>query len=90
MAIKRCKSAFAVWIKGVPHVVAGGDLVEDTDPVYKGHELNFEDVETYVNRGTAPVEQATADPGDKRAMTPTTALKAAAPKRGRPPKNGGK
>lgn len=81
MSVKRCKSAFTVWVNGVPRVIAGGDLVDDTDPVYKGHEHFFEDASAYVaKRETAGrVEDATAEPGDRREVT--------APRRGRPPKN---
>ncbi|WP_409469065.1 hypothetical protein [Streptomyces sp. HC307] len=73
MAIKRCKSPFSVWKNGVPRVITGGQLVEDTDPVYKGHEHLFEDVETFVSDRAAQVEQATADPGEPRDLTPPAA-----------------
>lgn len=76
MAIKRCKSPFSVWTRGVPRVITGGQLVEDTDPVYKGHEHLFEDVETFVSDRAAVVEQATAGPGEKRAA-PVRAAKRA-------------
>ncbi|MBA2951591.1 hypothetical protein [Streptomyces himalayensis] len=75
MAIKRCKSPFSVWKNGVPRVITGGQLIEDTDPVYKGHEHLFEDVETFMSEKaerSAPVEQATAAPGEKRAVASRT------------------
>ena len=71
MAIKRCKSPFSVWTNGVPRVITGGQLIEDTDPVYKSHAHLFEDVETFVSEQSeraAPVEQATAAPGEKRSV----------------------
>ncbi|MFF3848043.1 hypothetical protein [Streptomyces sp. NPDC002328] len=71
MAIKRCKSPFSVWTNGVPRVIAGGQLIEDTDPVFKSHKDYFEDVETFVSdkgpRRTG-MEQATAAPGEKRGL----------------------
>ncbi|HEY9353008.1 MAG TPA: hypothetical protein VIP28_07155 [Nocardioides sp.] len=70
MAIKRCKAPFSVWTNGVPRVISGGQLVEDSDPVYKGHEHLFEDVETYMSERSSKVEQATAEPGEKRAVSP--------------------
>lgn len=80
MAIKRCKSPFSVWKNGVPRVITGGQLIEDSDPVYKGHEHLFEDVETFVSDRAVPVEQATAEPGAKRSVSPVPAKKAAAKK----------
>lgn len=70
MAIKRCKSPFSVWANGVPRVIAGGQLIEDTDPVFKSHKDYFEDVETFVSdKGPRTgVEQATAAPGEKRGL----------------------
>lgn len=88
MAIKRCKSPFSIWKNGVPRVITGGQLIEDTDPVYKGHEHLFEDVETFVSEKAeraAVVEQATAAPGEKRSVpsrTPRTAGKSPAKKPG--------
>ncbi|WP_051362651.1 hypothetical protein [Amycolatopsis thermoflava] len=76
MAIKRCISAFSVFTDGVPRVVPGGALIDDSDPVYKGRESYFEAVETGVKRDR-PVETATAAPGELR-QTDT-------PRRGRPP-----
>lgn len=78
MAIKRCKAPFSVWTDGVPRVISGGQLIEDTDPVYKGHEHLFEDVATYMSERDSRVEQATAGPGEKRSVAPA-AKKAAGP-----------
>jgi hypothetical protein len=68
MAILRCTEAFATTQNGVPVVCNPGQLVESTDPLVKGHEQWFEPVEVTVARATppAPVEQATAAPGEKR------------------------
>lgn len=86
MAVLRCKSPFSVRIGGVPRVVAAGELIQDTDPAYKGRENLFEAVDTFVDRIAAkrvdrvmPVEAATAEPGEMRAL----------PKRSRKPKSVG-
>jgi len=74
MAIKRCKAAFAVSVSGVPRMVTVGQLVDASDPVIKGREHLFEDVETHVSEKAArqapKVEQATAEPGEKRSVAP--------------------
>lgn len=67
MPIKRCKASFTMFVGGSPRIVNAGDLVDKNDPVIKGREALFEDVETYVSdRTPAPVEQATAAPGERR------------------------
>lgn len=81
MAIKRCKASFAASVNGTPHMFKVGQLVDAGDPVIRGREGLFEDVETYVSgREAARVEQATAEPGAKRSVgRPAPAKKAAAP-----------
>lgn len=75
MTIHRCKSPFSTRINGVPRVVTGGELVDDSDPVFKGREAHFEAVETYVDRladkrvSNVTVEQATAEPGELRQVS---------------------
>ena len=78
MAIVRCKASFAVVVNGAPRVVTVGQLVDDSDPVVKGREANFESVETYVSDRTARVEETTAAPGEKRSVGRPAARKAAA------------
>ncbi|WP_236241158.1 hypothetical protein [Streptomyces sp. CC228A] len=72
MAIKRCKASFAVMVNGAPRVIPAGQLVDESDPVVKGREANFEDVETYVTdkaaRRAPLVERATAEPGERRSL----------------------
>lgn len=71
MAIKRVREPFAAVVGGVPRSYTVGQLVEDGDPVIKGREQFFEDVEAHLasKRSEAkPVEQATAGPGEKRAV----------------------
>jgi hypothetical protein len=49
--------------------IAAGDLVDDDDPVVAGREHLFEEA-SVTNR---PIEQATAEPGEKRAAALPTA-----------------
>ncbi|SDN17891.1 hypothetical protein [Streptomyces wuyuanensis] len=79
MAIKRCRAAFAVSVNGVPRMVTVGQLVDASDPVIKGREALFEDVDTYVSERAPKVEQATADPGEKRSVGRPAAKKTATP-----------
>lgn len=69
MAILRCKEAFSIDIDGIPHVFAGGQLVDSSHAVVKGREHLFEPVDTYMSRST--VEQATAEPGQARTVSTT-------------------
>lgn len=80
MPIKRCKASFAVSVNGVPRMVTAGQLVDASDPVIKGREALFEDAETYVSDRAPRVEQATAEPGERRSVLPrkAAAKKAAA------------
>lgn len=69
MGVKRCKAAFVMYIDGRPRVFNPGALLDESDPVVVEHPGSFEDVETYVSDRAAPtVEQATADPSEKRSM----------------------
>jgi hypothetical protein len=74
MAIKRCVAAFAASVDGVPRMYTVGQLVDASDPVIKGREALFEDVETHMAdkaaRQAPRVEQATAEPGEKRSVMP--------------------
>lgn len=82
MAIYRCKEPFRTTVNGVKRIVPAGELVEDSDPVFKGREHLFEAVDTYVSRRVAGVERATAEPGEKRTVGRPRAAKKAAPKPG--------
>lgn len=80
--IKRCREPFATEVDGITRVVSAGELVSTDDPVYsratRGH---FEDVAVHVGQRAgrraaaagAAVEQATADPGEARTLTPPAA-----------------
>lgn len=66
MATLRCKEPFSADIKGVAHVISAGQLLDSRHPIVKGREHLFEPVEAFMERRTAQVEQATAEPGVKR------------------------
>lgn len=75
--IKRCRTPFAFDDNGMTRVISAGALVSTDDPAYTaGTAEHFEDVNLHVETETkrrakaAGVEQATADPGEKRNVTP--------------------
>jgi hypothetical protein len=87
--IKRCKTSFAASVGGgVPRVIKAGALVQDDDPIIKGREHLFEDVDTFVQKRRARVEAATAEPGAQRSLSKpakkTAAAKTAAPRKPAP------
>ena len=68
MATLRCKEPFAADIAGVPRVVAAGQLLDSNDPIIKGRDRFFEPVDVFMERRAPRVEQATAEPGEKRSL----------------------
>lgn len=90
MAIKRCVAAFAASVDGAPRMYTVGLLVDASDPIIKDREHLFEDVETHVAekaaRQSPKVEQATAEPGEKRSVSPPPAAKKVAAKKAAPGK----
>ncbi|CAL9302782.1 MULTISPECIES: hypothetical protein [Streptomyces] len=70
----RCKKSFAAYANGTPRVVKTGQLVSDDDPIVTGREANFESVDDHLAGRRPRVEQATADPGEPRDLTPPTAV----------------
>lgn len=73
MAVKRCTTPFSVWVDGSPRVYAGGQLVDERDPVLKTHAHLFEDVVAHVAaRQARQAETATAGPDELRTLTPTS------------------
>lgn len=66
------KSSFSVIDGGAQTFIAKGDLVDDGDPIYRKHKAQFEEPRPRrYGRVTndAPVEQATAAPGEQRVHT---------------------
>jgi hypothetical protein len=86
--IKRCKTSFAVSVAGVPRVMKAGALIQDDDPIIKGREHLFEDVDTFVQKQRTRAEAATAEPGERRSLSKpakkTAAAKTAAPRKPAP------
>ena len=79
MAYLRCIAAFVDFRDGAVELYNPGRLVDDSNPVIKGRESYFEPVEVAAARH-AGVEQATAEPGEKRSVA--RPVKKAAPKGG--------
>lgn len=80
MAYKRAKEGFAFPTPNGMATITAGQLVDTETFDMSGKEHLFEDVETYVSRqeenkshqavSAKPVEAATAEPGEKRNVTP--------------------
>lgn len=83
MTTLRAKEPFSFNdINGVPRNVSSGELFDSADRNVKGREHLFEAVEVDIDRrrkATAGVEDATAEPGEKRSVS-------TAPKKAAPPK----
>lgn len=77
MPILRVKEAFSVLSDPNGRVYTPGVLVNADDPIVKGREVYFEPVEVAASRH-APVEQATAAPGERRSVTKKAAAKKSA------------
>lgn len=71
MALRSKRSFAAYGPTGAPRVVKAGQIVADDDPIVKGREDAFESVDAHLARH-ARTEQATAAPGEPRALTPPT------------------
>jgi hypothetical protein len=67
----RCKLSFVVGVAGTNRVVRTGELISGNDPRVKNHqdllrnEKYFEPAQDYIDR---TIEEATAVPGEKRAL----------------------
>ena len=72
--MKRCTESFTIWRDGAPVAFAAGQLVEDKHPILRTHKHLFAEPETTsgqeVARQLKPIEQASADPGEQRMLTP--------------------
>jgi hypothetical protein len=75
--MKRCTESFTIWRDGAPVAFVAGQLVEDKHPILKTHKHLFAEPEASAGQAPPtqlkPVEQATADPGEPRALTPPQA-----------------
>ncbi|MFI8294441.1 hypothetical protein ACIGCZ_00690 [Streptomyces nigra] len=73
--MKRCTESFTIWRDGAPFAFVAGQLVDDKHPILKTHKHLFADpTPTAPSAPPAmrarPAEQATAEPGEARALTP--------------------
>lgn len=78
--IYRCLQSFAFgdW------VIREGDVVRDDDPRFSGRDYfaskdHFESLAEYATRHTSEVEQATAEPGERRSVSRARKPRAAKP-----------
>ncbi|MER5209397.1 hypothetical protein ABT063_02055 [Streptomyces sp. NPDC002838] len=72
--MKRCTESFTIWRDGAPVAFVAGQLVDDKHPILKTHKHLFEEPTATVVQAAQlkPVEQATAEPGTPRSLTPPT------------------
>ncbi|MEU5077100.1 hypothetical protein AB0G76_36960 [Streptomyces asoensis] len=72
--MKRCNESFTIWRDGAPVAFTAGQLVDDKHPILKTHKHLFGELEASSGHAQPstlrPVEQATADPGQPRSLTP--------------------
>lgn len=82
--VYRCKSGMVSSAGGRRYHFGAGDLVLEDHPVNPARNGNFEEVSAYVERTSKPiqrgpisdpVEQATADPGERRSIGSLLGLK---------------
>lgn len=72
--VYRAKQGMVCTINGNRVHFSGGDLVLEDHPVKPKNHQNFEEISEYVERISAPryrgavIEQATAEPGEKRSI----------------------
>lgn len=75
--MKRCTESFTIWRDGAPVAFVVGQLVDDKHPILKTHKHLFAEPEASSGQAPPaqlrPVEQATADPGENRTLTPPQA-----------------
>jgi hypothetical protein len=75
--MKRCTESFTIWRDGAPVAFVAGQLLDDKHPILKTHKHLFADPQASDGQAPPaqlkPVEQATADPGEQRTLTPPRA-----------------
>ncbi|MFD5975563.1 hypothetical protein [Streptomyces bacillaris] len=75
--MQRCTESFTIWRNGAPVAFVAGQLVDDKHPILKTHRHLFAEPQaTRPVGGAEPLrgtEQATADPGTARTLTPPSA-----------------
>lgn len=72
--MQSCTESFTIWRNGAPISFTAGQLVDDKHPILKTHRHLFAEPQaTHRPGGAEPLrvtEQATADPGTARTLTP--------------------
>lgn len=72
--MQRCNESFTIWRDGAPVAFTVGQLIDDKHPILKTHRHLFAEPQaTHRPGGAEPLratEQATADPGIARTLTP--------------------
>ena len=89
--MKRCTESFTIWRDGAPVSFVAGQLVEDKHPILKSHGHLFAEPQATAAGPSVlrAVEQATADPGEPRSLTPPAPAAPAAPDSGGKAADGG-
>lgn len=71
----RCKQSFVIGVGGANRAIRSGDVIAANDPRFKkyqhllGDPKFFESTDDYLERTVSAVEQASAEPGEKRTVT---------------------
>ncbi|MEV5607011.1 hypothetical protein [Streptomyces sp. NPDC052225] len=76
--MKRCKESFTIWRDNAPVAYTAGQLVEDDAEILRSHGHLFAELEPTV-RAPSVVEAATAEPGERRSVTPPAKTSARKP-----------
>ncbi|MFI2084322.1 hypothetical protein ACH43Y_28685 [Streptomyces rubiginosohelvolus] len=80
--MQRCTESFTIWRDGAPVAFTAGQLIDDKHPILKTHRHLFAEPQT-TGHPAPPArlrttEQATADPGAGRTLTPPSSETATA------------
>jgi hypothetical protein len=70
--MQRCNESFTIWRNGAPVAFVAGQLIDDKHPILKTHRHLFSEPTATASGPFVlrPAEQATADPGEARTLTP--------------------
>lgn len=72
MSLVRAKRGFVIFDRtrsGMPRRIKQGSILESSDPAVVGSPAQFESVDDMIVQAPS-VERATAEPGERRAVTP--------------------
>jgi hypothetical protein len=76
--MQRCNESFIIWRDGAPVAFVAGQLIDDKHPILKTHRHLFSEPTAAASGPFVlrPTEQATADPGEARTLTPPAPARA--------------